>query len=224
MKIILFDIDGTLLLTGGVGSRAFRQAFHETYGHEPDMSCYSPWGATDYHIARSLLEHHFTREVSHTEVEDFLDRYLAIFDATVHDDEGFRLMPKAMECVTAVAALEDNLLGVATGNLSRSGWAKLKRGGLDPWFRFGGFAEDGVLRPDILRAARRRGLELAGVGDHSFWVIGDTPHDIDAARAIDAKVLAVATGKFSKDELAQHAPDLLLDDLCDLADNPALLA
>ena len=91
------------------------------------------------------------------------------------------------------------------------------------WVKFGGFAEDGVLRADILWAAKRRAIELAGKGDHSFWVIGDTPADIEAARAIGARVLAVATGKLKRDELAAHQPDLLHDDLTQVTENPDLL-
>jgi phosphoglycolate phosphatase-like HAD superfamily hydrolase len=224
MRIILFDIDGTLLLTGGVGTRSFERAFREKYGMAPDMSCYSPWGATDYEIGRSLLTHHFPeRTIEHDELTEFLHFYLDIFHEAIPHDTGFRLMPKATECVGALASSPDNLLGVATGNLSRAGWTKLERGGLRDWMKFGGFAEDGVLRPDILRAAQQRGLELAGPGEHNFWVIGDTPHDISAARAIGAKVLAVATGKFRRDELEPHGPDLLLDDLCALAEEPGLL-
>lgn len=224
MRILLFDIDGTLLLTGGVGTRSFEKAFRERFGVAPDMTCYSPWGATDYEIGRAILEHHFPEKViGHDELTDFLNFYLDVFHAAIPLDTGFRLMPKAAECVARFAAEPDVLLGVATGNLSRAGWTKLERGGLRAHMKFGGFAEDGVKRPDILRAAQRRALELAGDGEHRWWVIGDTPHDISAARTIGAKVAAVATGKFKRDELAAHAPDLLFDDLCLLAENPALL-
>ena len=126
MRILLFDIDGTLLLTGGVGTRSFARAFRERYGREADMSCYSPWGATDYHIGRSLLEYHFPgKDISHGELTGFLDHYLDIFHETLPLDEGFRLMPSALACLEAFSGLHDTLVGVATGNLSRAGWTKL---------------------------------------------------------------------------------------------------
>ncbi len=225
MHILLFDIDGTLLLTGGIGTQSFRQAFSELYGRAPDMSCYSPWGATDYEIARSLLEFHFPeRAVEHAEVDAFLAHYLERFHDALPGDQGFRLMPAALTCLEKMSERSENLVGVATGNLSRAGWSKLERGGLHHWIRFGGFAEDGPERADILRAAEQRGLALAGPGAHSVWVIGDTPKDISAARAIGARVVAVSTGKFNRDELAPHDPDILLDDLQPLVDNPTLLA
>ncbi len=132
-------------------------------------------------------------------------------------------MPAARESIEALALQTDNLIGVATGNLSRAGWSKLDRGGLRHWVKFGGFAEDGVLRADILRAAQKRSLEIAGPGNHDFWVIGDTPKDIDAARAIGARVLAVATGKYELEELAAYKPDLLYADLRELMANLSVL-
>jgi phosphoglycolate phosphatase-like HAD superfamily hydrolase len=224
MRILLFDIDGTLLLTGGVGTRSFARAFHEKYGRTADMTCYSPWGATDYHIGRSLLEFHFPeRTIDDAELQAFLDHYLGVFHEMLPHDTGFRLMPAVRECVDAFVSAPDTLVGVATGNLARAGWTKLEFGGLRSAFQFGGFAEDGVLRPEILRAAQRRAVAIAGPGSHRFWVIGDTPHDITAARAVGAKVAAVATGKHKRDELAAYEPDLLFDTLHELAANPALL-
>lgn len=224
MRILLFDIDGTLLLTGGVGTRSFERAFRERFGMAPDMTCYSPWGATDYEIGRQLLEHHFPQKnISHDELTEFLNFYLDVFHEALPHDTGFRLMPAVNACVQGFAAKTDVLMGVATGNLSRAGWTKLERGGLRAHMKFGGFAEDGVKRPDILRAAQRRALEIAGEGEHKWWVIGDTPHDISAARAIGARVAAVATGKFKRDDLEKYQPDLLFDDLTALAVNPDLL-
>ncbi len=224
MRILLFDIDGTLLLTGGVGTRAFAEAFRQQYRSEPDMTCYSPWGNTDYEIARSLLAYHFPdREIEVAEVEALLGTYLGLFGASLPDDSGFRLMPAALRCIEVFAEQPDTLVGVATGNLSRAADLKLRRGGLHHWIRFGGYAEDGVERADILRAAQRRALDIAGRGDHSWWVIGDTPKDIHAARAIGARVAAVATGKFGRDDLGKLGPDLLLEDLTSLCAEPGLL-
>lgn len=217
MRILLFDIDGTLLLTGGIGTRSFQRAFRERYAREPDMSCYSPWGATDYHIGRSLLEFHFPeRAIAHDELQTFLNHYLDVFHESLPGDTNFRLMPLAREFMTACAANAETLIGVATGNLERAGRTKLEKAGLLHHVHFGGFAEDGVLRPDILRAAQRRAVHIAGEGEHSYWVIGDTPADIDAARAIGAKVVAVATGKYRRDELGLHRPDILINDLSEM--------
>lgn len=226
MKILLFDIDGTLLLTGGVGTRSFQQAFRRRFGLEPDMSCYSPWGNTDFEIARTLLEHHFParKPMPTDEIATFLDEYLVCFHEALPQDEGFRLMPAALACLKRFGTSPDHLVGVATGNLAQAAWAKLERAGLRPWIQFGGFAEDGEQRADILRSAQRRAETLAGPGPHEWWVIGDTPKDIAAARAIGAYAAAVATGKFTTEELASHNPDVLLPDLTDLVVAPHRLS
>lgn len=222
MKILLFDIDGTLLLTGGVGTRSFQRAFRQRYGLEPDMSCYSPWGNTDFEIARTLLEHHFParKPMPTIEITGFLDEYLRCFHEALPQDDGFRLMPAALACIEQFGTSPHHLVGVATGNLSKAAWAKLERGGLRPWIRFGGFAEDGEQRADILRAAKQRGEALAGPGPHEWWVIGDTPKDIAAARTIGAHAVAVATGKFTAQELTSHQPDVLLSTLTELMTEP----
>jgi phosphoglycolate phosphatase len=228
MRILLFDIDGTLLLTGGVGTRSFAKAFQDNYGQPPDMSCYSPWGATDFQIGRSLLEFHFPEKViEHAEVQALLDRYLDCFGNALGGDENFRLLPAALACIERFAEQPDTLVGVATGNLSRAAWWKLEKAGLHHWIRFGGFAEDGIARADILRAAQQRAMAIAAQenagGNHTYWVIGDTPKDILAAREIGVRVAAVGTGKFTLAELQPYAPDLLLEDLSSLAAQPHLL-
>lgn len=224
MRILMFDIDGTLLLTGGVGTRSFKKAFEDQYGTQADMSCYSPWGATDYEIAGSLLKHHFPeRDIEIAEVDALLNLYLGCFKAALPGDLGFRILPSALACLETMADLPDTLVGVATGNLSHAAWPKLEKAGMHHWIRFGGFAEDGPQRATILQAAKERAVAMVEGPVQSIWVIGDTPKDIHAARAISANVVAVATGKFGRAELAEHDPDILLDDLSELAAKPHLL-
>jgi phosphoglycolate phosphatase-like HAD superfamily hydrolase len=107
------------------------------------------------------------------------------------------------------------LLGVATGNLETIGWIKIEEAGLREWFRFGGFSDRFPVRAELIAQAARKGRELAGA-EARVCVVGDTPRDIEAARANFLSVIAVATGKFSFDELLRHQPEVCATSLADL--------
>jgi phosphoglycolate phosphatase len=107
------------------------------------------------------------------------------------------------------------LLGVATGNLEMIGWIKIEEAGLREWFRFGGFSDQFSIRSELIGQAARKAREMAGKGA-SICVVGDTPRDIEAARANFLPVIAVATGKYSFDELLQHQPEVCASSLADL--------
>jgi phosphoglycolate phosphatase-like HAD superfamily hydrolase len=107
------------------------------------------------------------------------------------------------------------LLGVATGNLEMIGWIKVEEAGLRQWFRFGGFSDHFPIRAELIGQAAGKAWELAGRGA-SICVVGDTPRDIEAARANFLSVIAVATGRYSFDELLQHQPEVCATSLADL--------
>jgi phosphoglycolate phosphatase-like HAD superfamily hydrolase len=103
---------------------------------------------------------------------------------------------------------------LVTGNLSRIGWKKMERAGLKPYFRFGAFAEIALDRAQLVAAALRHARRQGWIGrDSRLWYVGDHPNDIRAARANDVRCVAVATGLSSREELAAHTPDLLVEDL-----------
>jgi phosphoglycolate phosphatase-like HAD superfamily hydrolase len=107
------------------------------------------------------------------------------------------------------------LLGIATGNLEMIGWIKVERAGLREWFRFGGFSDQFSIRSEVIGQAAQKAREMAGKGA-SICVVGDTPRDIEAARANFLSVIAVATGKYSFDELLQHQPEVCTSSLAGL--------
>jgi phosphoglycolate phosphatase-like HAD superfamily hydrolase len=125
-----------------------------------------------------------------------------------------RLMPGVKEALRHLAA-KGALLGLATGNLEAIGWIKVEEAGLREWFRFGGFSDEFPIRSELVGSAARKARELAGK-DARICVVGDTPRDIEAARANHLPVIAVATGNFSFDELAAQQPEVCASSLADL--------
>ena len=213
--LLLFDIDGTLLTTGGCGERALRFAVRDAFGVEDDLREIEIAGRTDTGIARQLLRK-YERMESDAEITSLLANYLRHLPVLLPETQG-RLLPGVETLLRMLSQRTDVVLGLLTGNLARGAEHKLSHYGLWEHFEFGAFADDhherDRLGPFALARARERGHAVAL--SHTF-VIGDTPHDISCARAIGARAVAVATGVFRAENLAPHTPDVLLDDLSDL--------
>ncbi|MFO0817468.1 MAG: HAD family hydrolase [Pirellulales bacterium] len=214
MVVLLFDIDGTLLSTGGAGMTALRAAMRDEFGvadpHEVPVS-----GRTDRGIARSLFQCH---EMEDTEEHwlRFRDAYLYHLEQQLPQKQG-RVLP-GVECIlAAVSQLEHVQLGLLTGNVRRGAELKLTHYGLWSYFDFGGFgdqhADRDAVAAEALAESRRR---LPNSEAERVWVIGDTPMDVTCARHIGAKSVAVATGSFQREVLEAYEPDLLLNDLGDV--------
>jgi phosphoglycolate phosphatase len=214
MDIILFDIDGTLLASGGAGKLALETAFTEDFAIE--LQCHVPYsGRTDRAIVRELFE---THGVDHTpdNLEKLLAGYLRRLPNCLERMKG-RVLPGIFELLAHLQQRDQIAVGLLTGNVRAGAKVKLGHFGLYDHFSFGGFGDHHFERDDVAREA------LAAVRDHvhaeiepeRIWVIGDTPLDVSCARAIGARVLAVATGTHTLDELAAAAPDMLLADLAD---------
>jgi phosphoglycolate phosphatase len=211
MRILLFDIDGTLIRSGGAGKMAMenglRTAFgiHEILGHVP----YS--GRTDPGISRDLLRVHDI-EPSLENVQRLKSAYLSHLPDALRNHEGMVL--PAVEETLRKHSRDDIALGLLTGNILAGAEIKLRHFGLWDYFRFGGFGDDLTDRDDVARRAREAGHKhLARIIDpQAIWVIGDTPLDVRCARAIGAKAVAVGTGWHSMEELAASEPDYLIAD------------
>jgi phosphoglycolate phosphatase-like HAD superfamily hydrolase len=229
VKLLLFDIDGTLLDTRGAGLRALREAFVEGYlgperAHEfPELDLA---GSTDQGIVREL----FARfHIPHTAAaEEFLfgeyvQRLRHGLDATA--GRGGRLLPGVRELLRYLRDETSHTLGLLTGNIARGAWVKMESSGLDGVFGFGAFGDDHHDRDELGPMALKRAEEHTGrrFSATDTLVIGDTPKDIRCARAFGATAVAVATGNCSRDQLAAHLPDHLLDDLRDVVQFRALL-
>lgn len=217
--LLLFDIDGTLLRVPAA-RRAYRAAFLELLGvpdadRDVDFS-----GRTDRLTFREMA---CRCGAPDADVDEIIARYLAHLARELAGDPGLCL-PGAGAFVRACAAIPAYRLALGTGNVEAGARAKLAAHGLDRYFPTGGFGDDADERPDILRAALRKAAEHYGERFRAAVVIGDTPHDVTAARAVGARVLAVATGRPSVQELSAAGPDGLLEDLRDTGRALAALA
>ncbi|MBV9657909.1 MAG: HAD hydrolase-like protein [Verrucomicrobia bacterium] len=216
MKLLLFDIDGTLLTTGGAGEHGFGQAFQDAFGIADDLSTIDFAGATDSAIAGMLFEKHCL-EPTPARHEHFRTTYLPHLGKNLARFQG-RVMPGVRDWLPDLAARPGAVLGLLTGNFSTAAQLKLTHYGLFDYFPFGAFADDSphrdALGPIALGRARRiHGVEAFADPARDVLIIGDTPRDIACARACGARMLAVATGKHNRASLSAHGPDFLADDL-----------
>lgn len=215
-KLILFDIDGTLITSGGAGERALRVALKDQFGIDDDLKTIEIAGRTDSGIVRQICRQHGLAETSENFAK-FLDGYLYRLAELLPQVQG-RLLPGIIPLLEALKAREDVVLGLLTGNIERGAKLKLEHYGVWHYFEFGAFADDHHDRNELGRFACSRALERKGVEfpPEQIYVLGDTPHDVSCARAFGAKAIAIATGVFSQTQLAEHAPDHLFEDLSDL--------
>jgi len=200
LRILLFDIDGTLLHTGGAGLLALRKIFGERYGVADPMDGVDFHGRTDPMILDGIAARHLGRAFRDGEAEAMTAAYLDALPGCL-EEVPYRILDGVVELLEGLAARSDVLLGLATGNFEAGAWAKLRRGRLDRFFSFGGFGSDSRERDELTRRALERGLERAG-SPESVVVIGDTVHDVRSARAAGADCLAVATGNATEATLA----------------------
>ena len=217
-KILLFDIDGTLLLTGGVGIVAFEKAFHDLFGTRNAWGDMVPDGKTDPFIIEEISQKILNRSLDKTEHIKLSEKYLFYFRDEIKRASHFRLMPGVLPLLQILSKKEDILLGIATGNLEEAGWLKLERGGIRSFFSFGGFGSDSMERSEILKIAIKRGEKVLGKAAtrEKIYVIGDTHYDVQAGKKLGLKTIGVATGSLKeKYFLGEHAPDYLLQDLSD---------
>ncbi len=199
MRVVLFDIDGTLLLTGGAGLAALTRAFRDLHGVEGASDGIEFHGRTDPLILDAVAERHLGRGLQQPEFDAIIARYLVHLGDTL-GERPYRVLPGVRALVAALAGSGD-VLGLATGNVEPAAWEKLRRGELDRYFSFGGFGSDSADRTALNRLAVERGRERAG-GPTDVVLVGDTVHDVRCALAVGVPILAVATGNASLDDLA----------------------
>ena len=222
-RLLLFDIDGTLITSGGAGEAALKDAMRSRFDVEEDLNGIILAGATDARIARELLQKH-SIAVSAENVAALLDTYLGHLDERIGRHDG-KLLPGILPLLNSLSERSDAVLALLTGNVSRGAEIKLTHYGVWDFFEFGAFADDHHDRNELGKFARARALERHGeeFPPSRIYVIGDTPKDIECGRAIGACTVAIATGHYSSAELRDHAPDFLFEDLSDTARVVALL-
>jgi phosphoglycolate phosphatase-like HAD superfamily hydrolase len=212
-RLILFDIDGTLITSGGAGERSLALALEEQFGVADGMNGIEIAGRTDSGIARQVFAK-FGIPQTPEKTASFLDAYLQHLGRLLPETKG-RLLPGVVPLLDALRSTPDAVLGLLTGNLARGAELKLRHYGIWDYFEFGAFADDHHDRNELGNFARSRARERHGVEFDlaKIYVIGDTPHDIACARAFGAKAIAVATGGATREQLATHSADALFDDL-----------
>jgi len=213
-KIYLFDIDGTLLNSGGAGQHAMEAVLLEEFGCElPAVFDIPAAGRTDRAITHDLLELFGlpSHDDSHLR---FHDAYVSRLPEALAQRKG-TVLPGIARILEHLQRLESAQVGLLTGNYRRGADAKLTHYGLDRFFRFGGFGDRHLHRNDVARDALQDACRFLNVqiDPEHVWVIGDTPADIECARAIGARVIAVCTGMYKHDELAELQPDFLVESM-----------
>ena len=220
-KIVLFDIDGTILWTDGAGRRAVFQSLKEHFG-ESGPGSHQFDGKTDPQIVRELMRHAGVADADiDARLGIVLDRYLELLHEELSGaDHHDHVFPGVRELLCALEARDDVLLGLLTGNIHPGAQAKLTAVGIEPArFHVGAFGSDHHERPELPDIARKRAEEFLGhpVSGRDVVVIGDTPADIACGRGIGARAIGVATGRYPVEELRAHDAAAVFADLTDTA-------
>jgi len=217
-KLVLFDIDGTLVLTGRAGIRAMNRACEEVIGHVGALDGIPVAGRTDWIILHDALG-----AIGHALDDDLFarlrDAYVGhLEEAIAEPGEGVKaVMPGIRPLLDTLAARPDVFLALLTGNFERSARIKLAHFDLWRYFRCGAFGDDAADRNALVPFAleRAKGCGLEAIPPESIFVIGDTPHDVACARAVGAVPIAVATGTFTVDQLRASGAGIVFEDLSD---------
>ncbi len=214
IRLVLFDIDGTLVRTGGAGVKAFGRAFANEFGLPQGTERLKFAGRTDTGLVQEFFQQNQIEPTAQN-FQRFFECYIFWLDHLLGQLDG-GLCPQVREFLRDLQALpQPPLLGLLTGNIRLGAEIKLRHFQLWDEFRTGGFGDDHPERNRIAAIARDRASRVLDGKLHGeqILVIGDTPLDIECARAIDAKVLAVATGGSTLEQLQTHQPDWVVSDL-----------
>ena len=218
MPVLLFDIDGTLVRTGGAGKAAMESALRTAFGVSEIRDTVPYSGRTDRAITRDLLRVHDIDPSPANQLR-LGEAYLAHLPVCLKQHSGV-VCPGVNELLAELHRREGVVLGLLTGNVRAGASQKLAHFGLWDFFACGGFGDEHFERDDVARMAVAEVCNHLGrdVDPCDVWVIGDTPLDVKCARAVGARVVAVATGWHPIEELRSHNPDLTLADLSNLAE------
>jgi phosphoglycolate phosphatase len=213
-RILLFDIDGTLVTTGGAGAVAWKRAFQDLHGIPADIGQFTDAGMTDPDVGAKTFAAVLHRDPTPHELAQLLQRRLEYLPEAVAESEGYRVLPGVPERLRELSR-DGHLLGLITGNGDGAAHIKLARADLNRWFTFGAYASANLVRADIVRQAVQRGEAMLGrdVPNTEIFVIGDTPLDIQAAHAVDCSAIAVATGHFDAAALREAGADHVLESM-----------
>jgi len=211
---ILFDIDGTLLVTGGAGAASWRLAFDELYGIPADIGKFTDAGMTDPEVGRKTFEAVLNRKPERKEFTRLLERRLHYLHTTVAESEHYRVLPGVEELLPKL--IEGGyLLGLVTGNVEAAAHIKLHRAQLNRFFSFGGYGSDSTDRGELTKIALKRASLVYGepVPAAQAIAVGDTPHDVEGAHAAGIACVGVGSDKFTVDQLRKAGADYAIASL-----------
>lgn len=219
--LFLFDIDGTLITSGGAGEYALKLAVKDFFGADDGLSGVEIAGRTDKRITSTLFQR-FGQVETPERVTAFLDIYLGYLAQQLPNCPG-RVLPGIIELLEELKARESISLALLTGNLVKGAELKLTHYGVWHYFEFGAYADDSADRNELGPVAQRRAYDRHQVqfAPENTFILGDTPHDIACGEAIGAKTVAIATGNYTAEQLAAYNPTFLFNDLSDV---PGVLA
>ncbi len=211
--VVLFDVDETLVHTGGAGARSWKAAFQKLYGIPADIGEHSSAGETDPQVARATFKAVVGREPSDSELDQLYVQYLLHLADDILVSEHYRKLPGADRCLTGLGEA-GVLLGLVSGAMEGAARTKLIPADLNRFFIFGAYGSDSPDRAELTGIAIEKASRLhAQLTPSQVFVVGDTPRDIDAAKAEGAVSVGVASGNYSVDELAKAGGDHVLGSL-----------
>ncbi len=219
MRVVLFDIDGTLLRSGGVGRIAMERALIRVFG-SPGSSEYHYDGKTDRQIVRDLMRlDGLTDAQIDARMNELLHEYVGgLHEELASGEREVQVFVGVRELLDELDSRDDIVLGLLTGNVEPGARAKLGAAGIDiDRFKVNAYGSDHELRPELPAVAQQRAREVLGndIAGNRVIVIGDTPADIRCGEGIGARAIGVATGRYSKEELLSHGAYAVFDDLAD---------
>ena len=211
---ILFDIDGTLIVTGGAGAASWRLAFDELYGIPADIGQFTDTGMTDPDVGRRTFQAVLHREPERKEFTRLLERRLHYLHQSVAESPDYRVLAGVQELLPRL--IDDGyLLGLVTGNVEAAAHVKLHRAGLNRFFSFGGYGSDSTDRGELTRVALKRGALVYGepLSAAQAIAVGDTPHDVEGAHAAGIACVGVGSHHFTVEQLRQAGADYAIASL-----------
>jgi phosphoglycolate phosphatase len=213
---VLFDIDGTLLISGGAGADSWRLAFDELYGVPADIGEFTDAGMTDPDVGRKTFQGVFHRYPERSELTRLLERRLHYLRRTVAESHDYRVLPGVDELLPRLID-EGYLLGLVTGNIEAAAHIKLHRAELNRFFSFGGYGSDSADRGEITRIALKRASLVYGepLLQAQAIAVGDTPHDVEGAHAAGIACVGVGSHHFSVEQLREAGADYAISSLED---------
>jgi phosphoglycolate phosphatase-like HAD superfamily hydrolase len=212
---VLFDIDETLVHTGGSGARSWNAAFEKVYDKPADIGAHSSAGETDPQVARATFRGVLGRDPSSEELGRLYTEYLLHLAEDIWTSPGYLLLPGAQATLERLGKAGVTL-GLVSGAMEGAARTKLMPANLNRFFVFGAYGSDSPDRAELTRIAIGKAALLHdGLTPDRVYVVGDTPHDVDASKAAGAVAVGVASGHYSTDELHAASPAFVLKSLED---------